>query len=233
MSEQCEWLHEQLQRLQPVRYPFDLNQLPENAIYFFYEAGESWGHGGDKPRVVRVGTHRDGNFRSRIAEHYLLNNSKMNFNKDNPKPSDRSIFRKNIGRAILNQHEDPYLKTWEIDFMKTENKTKFAERRDIHKEREVEAEITRQMRSNFSFRFIESIGQARRMGTTGLESSLIGTLAHCPLCRPSRNWLGRHSPKGLIRNGKLWQVQHLKAKQINEQDRKAILESLETTKRSG
>jgi hypothetical protein len=229
MSEQCKWLHEQLQRLPLVRHPFDLDRLPENGIYFFYETGESWGHGGDKPRVVRVGTHRDGNFRSRIAEHYLFNNSKMNFNKDNPKPSDRSIFRKNIGRALLNRNKDAYLEIWEIDFMISKNKMRFAEKRDIDKERELETEITRLLRSNFSFRFIELTGQTRRMGPTGLESSLIGTLALCSLCKPSNNWLGKHSPKDQIRNGKLWLVQHLRANPINEEDRRALLESRETT----
>ncbi|GBC68339.1 hypothetical protein HRbin01_00018 [archaeon HR01] len=77
MSDLCKWLHE---------------QLPENGIYFFYEKGEIWGHGGDKPRIVRIATHREGNFRSRIGKHYLLNESWMNF--------DRSIFRYIIGKRI-------------------------------------------------------------------------------------------------------------------------------------
>jgi hypothetical protein len=232
MSENCKWLHEKLERQQLVDYSTirksGLEMLPENGIYFFYEKYENWGHGGDKPRVVRVGTHKDGNFRSRIAEHYLLDDSKMNFNKDNPKPSDRSIFRKNIGRAILSQ--DSYLRTWEIDFTKTENKTRFAEERNISKEREVEAEITSQLRSNFSFRFIELIGQARRMGKGGLERSLIGTLARCPHCEPSSNWLGKRSPKDQIKNGKLWLVQHLKSDPINEENRKVILEAVEKSR---
>jgi len=56
MSELCKRLHEQLEQLPLIRYPFKLDQLPENGIYFFYEDGEIWGHGGDKPRIVRVGT---------------------------------------------------------------------------------------------------------------------------------------------------------------------------------
>jgi hypothetical protein len=114
MSELCKWLHEQLEQLPLIRFPFRLEQLPENGIYFFYEDGEVWGHGGNKPRIVRVGTHKDGNFRSRIKEHYLLDESWMNFNENKPKPSDRSIFRKNIGRALLNKDKDSYLKIWNI-----------------------------------------------------------------------------------------------------------------------
>lgn len=179
--------------------------------------------------MVRVGTHRDGNFRSRISEHYLLNNSKMNFSKDKPKPSDRSIFRKNIGRALLNRNKDAYLEIWEIDFMTSKNKMKFAEKRDIDKEREVETEITRLLRNNFAFRFIALKDQTRRLGPFGLESSLIGTLASCSFCKPSNNWLGKHSPKDHIRNGKLWLIQHLRANPINEEDRIVLLESIEKT----
>jgi len=34
---------------------------------------------GLKPRIVRIGTHKENNFQSRISEHFLLNESKMNF----------------------------------------------------------------------------------------------------------------------------------------------------------
>jgi hypothetical protein len=39
--------------------------------------GESSDHGNRKvrPRIVRIGTHKDNNFRSRISEHFLLNES--------------------------------------------------------------------------------------------------------------------------------------------------------------
>jgi len=222
MSELCKWLHEQLQQLPLIKFPFNLEQLPDNGIYFFYEQGEIWGHGGDKPRIVRIGTHRDGNFRSRIAEHYLLDESKMNFDKNKAKPSDRSIFRKNIGRALLNRHNDKYLQVWEIDFTIKKNRENFRHLRDIEKEIEIESEITIILRKNFSFRYLELGSQAERMGTAGLESSLIGTISHCKLCRPSNKWLGKDSPKKQIKESGLWLVQHLKANGINERDKKII-----------
>ncbi|MEW6181487.1 MAG: hypothetical protein AB1522_16360 [Chloroflexota bacterium] len=120
MSEKCKWLHEKLEELPLIKYSFKLELLPENGIYFFYEIDEIWGHGGDKLRIVRVGTHKGNNFRSRISEHFLINEKKMNFDENSPKPSDRSIFRKNIGRAILNKKKDPYLKVWEIDFLRND-----------------------------------------------------------------------------------------------------------------
>jgi hypothetical protein len=230
-AQKCRWLHEKLEQLKLVDYASlksNVRILPENGIYFFYEEGELWGHGGNKQRIVRVGTSRDGNFRSRIGEHYLLNDSKMNFGKDNPKPSDRSIFRKNIGRALLNRDGDSYLDTWNKDFTERKNKDKFAQRRDIAKEREIEARISEVLRNRFSFRFIKLSGETRRMGKTGLESPLIGTLASCPLCKASNKWLGKCSPIEKIRFGKLWLVQHLNANALNDQDNKTILDAIVT-----
>ena len=233
MSEKCRWLHEQLEQLEAVNYSnLDLEALPEDGIYFFYEEREIWGHGGSKPRIVRVGTHRDGNFRNRIAEHYLVNEAKMDFDKNKPKPSDRSIFRRNIGRALLNKSEDDYLETWEIDFTSREKREEFSHLRDISREREIEARITELLRTRFFFRFIELEGQTHRMGRTGLESHLIGTLAQCSLCRASSNWLGKCSPKEQISEGKLWLIQHLDADPINEKDRETILEAIRNTKQS-
>ena len=41
----------------------------------------------------------------------------MRFTLINPKPSDRSIFRKNIGRALLNKQRDSdYLGVWDTDY---------------------------------------------------------------------------------------------------------------------
>jgi hypothetical protein len=95
LSELCKWLHDQLERLPTFVFPFEPNGLPENGIYFFYEKGQCWAHSSTKPRIVRVGTHRDGNFQARIAEHFLLNDRKMTFSRDQSPPHDCSIFRKN------------------------------------------------------------------------------------------------------------------------------------------
>jgi hypothetical protein len=236
----CKWLHESLEALPFIRYPFDVNkQLPDNGIYFFYEDGEVWGHGNveddgtnnnnnNKPRIVRIGTHKDGNFKSRISEHFLLNESKMNFNSKMPAPHDRSIFRKNIGRALL--EGDEYLNTWEIDFTTTANRNKHVHKRDIEKEKEIEAKITDILRQRFSFCFIILEEQTARMGITGLESRLIATVANCSLCKPSQSWLGRHSSKRQIREGKMWIVQHLKAHPLGPEDKEALISAIRKTK---
>lgn len=77
---------------------------------------------GRMSRRVRIGMHKENNFQTRISEHFLLNESRMNFTIGNPKPSDRSIFRKNIGTALLNKNNDYYLKIWNIDYTPKEAK---------------------------------------------------------------------------------------------------------------
>jgi len=198
MSKKCEWLHRKLESLPLVKYPFHLEVLPRSGIYFFYEDGELEGHGGNGPRIVRVGTHKKRNLRSRIGEHFVLNDRKMDFGRSKPKPSDRSIFRKNIGRVLLNRDRDLYLSTWEIDFTKRVNRDQLGHLRNIEKEREIESNVTRILRERFRFRFIIIESETDRIGAKGLESRLIGTLAKCKVCRPSRHWLGRASPESKI-----------------------------------
>lgn len=232
MCNECKWIHEILEDLSEIKFPFNLENLPDSGIYFFYEKGELWGHGGLKPRIVRIGTHRKRNFRIRINDHYLIKNyeERMNFNKNRPKPSDRSIFRKNIGRAILNKRNDKYLEIWEIDFTRRENRQKFGNLRDIEKEKSVEEEINYILRNNFSFRFLITNEESERIGTNGLESKLIGSIAKCDKCKPSENWLGNFSPKEQIKNSGLWLVQHLNSEKLSDPDMKLIEKLVVETK---
>ncbi len=211
----CKRLHDLVHELPENRWPFDSEQLPRNGIYFFCEAGEIWGHGGDRPRIVRVGTHHEGNFRSRMADHYV-DERKMGFNRHQPAPKDRSIFRKNIGRALLHRDRDSYEALWNIDFTTRASRETNGFRRDVEKERQIEGEVTRILREKLSVRWIELVGQERRMGPHGLEAALIGTLARCGECHPSSNWLGRFSPKPRIAQSGLWLEQHLHAPELTE-----------------
>jgi hypothetical protein len=232
-SDLCEWLHRSLYALRLFSYPFDLKALPANGIYFFYEKGECCSHEGERPRIVRVGTHRDGNFQSRIAEHFLFDERKMVFTEDQPAPHERSIFRKHIGRALLNEAEDPYLSVWEMDFTTRELRERNRHLRDIRKEVAIEREVTRMLRENFSFRFIEVADQVHRMGSEGLERGLIGTLASCPHCEPSAEWLGNYSPKPKICQSGLWLIQHLRAAPLSPAQQSLIAGAIEKTIASG
>ncbi len=226
----CKWIHEKLELLPLIQYPFELNSLPKNGIYFFYEKGEYWGHGGNKNRIVRIGTHKKENFRTRINDHYNLNSLEINFSVNDSKPSDRSIFRKNIGRALLNDKHDKYIKIWEISFMEKKNKEKFSQLRDIQKEILLEQRISEILRNNFSFKYIIIENEEKRIGSKGLERALIGTVARCYLCRPSSNWLGKKSPIREISRGKLWEVQHLKNYDITNEDKISIIRAIKKTK---
>jgi hypothetical protein len=97
---------------------------------------------------------------------------------------------------------------------------------DIEKEKEVEQNITKIIRENFSFKFIELEGEKERIGTIGLESKRIGTVAKCKVCSPTDQWLGKFSPIQKIRDGKLWLTQLLQSPIINEIDKKMISNSL-------
>ena len=223
MSDRCKALHETVDKCIECRYPIDMKKLPHNGIYFFYERGEMWGHGGSMSRIVHVGTHRNCNFQSRIRDHYTPD-TKMSFDAQKPAPHDRSIFRKNIGRAILNRNNSDYLRVWNIDFTTTENRKRYSHLRDIGFEKNMEREITRLLQENFSFRYIPVEDEAERMGKTGLESRLIGTLSSCRMCRASDNWLGQYSPVEKIKQSGLWLSQHLHSPGLTDKDMATLSE---------
>ena len=231
MSEQCKWLHEQLQNLPLIKFPFETADLPENGIYFFYEEGETWGHGRSLPRIVKVGTCTgSNNFRSRIEQHYLLGNCQrwMDFDLDRRAPKDRSVFRKHVGRALLNRDRDAYLSLWNHDWTKREEREQYRNLRNIEKEKRIELAITELLRQHFFFRFI--VLEASKGKRLELEKHLIATAAQCSLCRPSPSWLGNFSPDKRIRQNHLWLIQGAKDEPINEDDKKTTSEAIARTR---
>lgn len=97
----CLQLHRMLAGLR--RYAWDeIAALPfRDGIYLVYEQGETY-HG--MPRIVRVGTHTaPGRLRQRLRDHFVKEDRNS------------SIFRKNIGKALLNRDHDPYLSIWTLD----------------------------------------------------------------------------------------------------------------------
>lgn len=96
----CARLHAAVRKLRMFPFPANPALLPPNGVYFLFEAGEI-GH--DGARIVRIGSHTGaGNLPSRLQEHTTAN-------------KDRSIFRKNIGRALLTKAMDSFLQQWELD----------------------------------------------------------------------------------------------------------------------
>lgn len=192
MSEICQRLHSLFNRLPRQRFPFDEETIPGNGIYVLFESGEH-AHGVD--RIVRVGTHTGVNqLRSRLKQHFV------NENKD------RSILRKNIGRAILQKEKDPFLEQWNWDLTTREARERNSPLVDKEKQRQIEKAVTVHIQQNFS---IVVFGVDDKKERLQWERKIISTVSWCEECRPSPNWLGLYSPKQKIRKSGLWLVNGL------------------------
>jgi len=192
MSKVCEAVHQLFSEVKRDTFPFDETQIPHNGIYILFEKGER-AHGTD--RIVRIGTHTGENqLRSRLRQHFVAENK------------DRSIFRKNIGRALLSKRDDPFLVQWEWDLTTRANKERYLPLLDSQKQECVEQEVSSYIRENFSFCVFGVEGKEQRLD---LESKLISTVSLCQECKPSKNWLGLYSPKEKIRESGLWLVNEL------------------------
>ncbi len=192
MSKNCEELHNLFNNMKRLKFPFAEKEIPKNGIYILFEKGET-AHRAD--RVVRIGTHTGKNqLPSRLIQHFL------NENKD------RSIFRKNIGRALLSKEKNPFIKEWEIDLTTKEAKNKFLTSINLEKQKQTEKEVTKYIQDNFSFVVFPVEDKEKRLE---IESKIISTISLCEECKPSKNWLGLFSPKEKIKESGLWLVNEL------------------------
>lgn len=197
----CEFLHEELVKFPRYRHGFNLKDIPANGLYFLFENGET-AHGGE--RIVRVGTHTgQNNLPKRLKEHLYTPNK------------DRSVFRKHIGRSLLTRRNDPFLEAWEICLTTREARRQFAHKVNKDRQAEIEQEVSDYMNTNFSFAVLQVEGKDDRLNA---ESSILSAIAACTGCRPSKNWLGLHHPKPVIREGGLWNVLGLDETPIEQDD---------------
>ncbi len=205
MSQICYDIHQLFNDLQRFSFPFNDHEIPKNGIYILFEKGER-GHDGD--RIVRVGTHTGvDQLRSRLKQHFLKENK------------DRSIFRKNIGRAILSQNNDSFLRQWEWDLTTRANKDKYLPLLGKEKQAQVEKQVSAYIQNSFSFVVFEVNSKDQRLE---LESKIISTVSQCDECRPSDHWLGNYSPKHKIRESGLWLVNELYKTPLNLDDLQAL-----------
>jgi len=201
MSEKCEKLHALFNNLKRLKFPFEEKEIPKNGIYILFEKGEK-AHEAD--RIVRIGTHTGNNqLLSRLKQHFI------NENKD------RSIFRKNIGRAILNKRKDNYLEKWELDLTTKQAKDKFNSLIDKEKQKEIERDVSKYIQNNFSFIVFPIEDKEKRLE---IESKIISTISLCKECKPSDNWLGLFSPKNKIKENGLWLVNELNKQEISDKE---------------
>jgi len=192
MSRTCQQLHRLFASLEPHTFPFDAKKIPTNGIYILYETGER-GHG--SKRIVRIGSHTGKDqLLARLRQHFV-NEIK-----------DRSVFRKNIGRALLNRYRDPYLEQWNKDLTSTASKKKYSTDLDSRKQKAIERRVSDYLRNRFKF---VVFGVPKKRERLRYETKLITTISKCNVCRSSDKWLGRYSPIVKISSGKLWQVKDL------------------------
>jgi hypothetical protein len=201
MSEICRELHIFANGLPRYSFPFNSKSLPQNGIYILFESGEL-AHGVD--RIVRVGSHTGRNqLRSRLEQHFIKENK------------DRSIFRKNIGRALLNRDRDSFLEQWELDLTTHAAKQIYSAMIDSEKQKLVERRVTDYIQGHFQFVVFDVREKEERLQ---LESKIISTVSWCEDCWPSPGWLGLSSPKKKIRSGGLWIVNELYKQPLTEAD---------------
>ncbi len=197
----CKEIHLLFNSMTRYSFPYNQNNIPLNGIYILFQKGEG-AHNVD--RIVRVGTHTGSDqLRARLFQHFV------NENKD------RSIFRKNIGRALLNKNNDTFLKQWEIDLTAREDKDKYLKSIDMTKQKEVEKQVTKYLQDNFTFTVFEILNKDERLE---LESKIISTVSSCKECKSSKEWLGNFSPKDKIRKSGLWLVNELYKEPLNDED---------------
>lgn len=70
----------------------------------------------------------------------------------------------------------------------------------------VELAVSELLSSTFTFRCVQIEDRAER---NDFEKRLIATIAACPVCRPSDDWLGRYAYPPLVRSSGLWNVQYV------------------------
>lgn len=186
----------------------EIDNIPfDNGIYIIFETGETYKH---LKRIVRVGTHdSEARLRDRLKDHFLRKNK------------DGSVFRKNVGKAILNKRENPYLVVWSMDTSKRENK-KFI---DAGFQDSIEEEVSDYLESNMSFVVLPVEGKERRLR---LEKAIIASLNQFSESRLSDNWLGNNSPEEQIRSSGLWLKIGLDADPLNTDEMEFIRQVIGT-----
>ncbi|MCL2498854.1 MAG: hypothetical protein FWE90_00785 [Defluviitaleaceae bacterium] len=173
----------------------------DNGIYILFEVGEKY-HGMD--RIVRIGTHRsNGRLRRRLKDHFISENK------------DGSIFRKNIGKAILNKNNHMYLRAWSVDTSKPENIIRLGDEYNPALQKKIEESVTEYIRNNFSFVCFPVPTEQERLR---LEEGMIATLNKTPDFNASIEWRGKYSTEHEIFQSGLWLKQGLDAMTLLENE---------------
>ena len=197
----CGRLHELFNAMPRFRWDTIDNVRFNSGIYIAFEDGEKYYH---LDRIVRVGTHKsEGRLKGRLKDHFLRENK------------DGSIFRKNIGRAILNKNNHPYLSAWNMNTSKPDIVMQMGNRYDPVFQKKLEQQISSHMRRHFSFVCFPVAAEAERLR---LEEGIIATLNSAPDFFSSFEWRGRYSPEWEIAQSGMWLKEGLNGTPLSEDE---------------
>ncbi|NBG88120.1 hypothetical protein ISALK_06360 [Isachenkonia alkalipeptolytica] len=205
ISSQGEELHRMFNEAVPLHWN-EIDKLPyNNGIYIMFERGELYK---GRNRIVRIGTHlRPDRLIKRLKNHSINKNA------------NGSIFRKNIGRALLHKKEDPYLKIWDKNTSDKEIKEEYNHLIDKKKEKELEEIISDYLKNNITFVCFPVNTEKERLR---LEEGMISVLNHTEDFQPSTSWLGLSSPVEEIKSSGLWNCNGLNGALLTDEEMKRI-----------
>ena len=192
-SVSAELIHQYINSLRTYQTT-EINTIPfNNGIYFIMSKGIKFNA---NDRIMRIGTHTsDGNLIKRLKQHYQSKQQRS------------SIFRKNIGRCLLNKNSNSYLEIWNSD----RNNALI----DKEYERQIENEITNYLLENT---YIICIQVKSKLDRLKYEGGLISSLHSDPGFDLPNEWLGLYSPKAEIRQSGLWCVRGLTDPQLTNKE---------------
>lgn len=198
-------LHRMLNQM-PLYRGSDIGQIPvDNGIYLLFEKGEIFF---GMHRVVRVGTHTSPNrLRGRLLDHFFHENK------------DGSIFRKNIGKALLNASNDSYLPTWSLNTSLPNNYKHI----NLKKQQAIEHKVTEIINDAFRIAVIPAENSSDRLR---LEEGIIATLHQTKTFGPSDAWFGLNIPEPDIRSSGLWLKEGLGGIPLNDMELSFIKRNL-------
>ena len=104
------------------------------------------------------------------------------------------------------------------------NRARYGPLVDATRQSQVEEQVTQYFLQSFTFSVIRIDDRERRLV---FEKRAIATVAQCPHCRLSPEWLGNFSPLQAIRDSGLWLKQHLVGEPLNPADLEWLDEIIE------
>ena len=164
---------------------------PKNGLYIMFEKEE---RSHNDKRIVRIGINTKGELAKRLIHHYKYN----------------TVFCRHIGSCLLkiDKRDDKTIKEY---FEKKQNNLVLEHKGNHHNTKwnakdKLTKVIHNYIQENISFCVmqIDNLEQRKEM-----EKRLIELVCNCKNCSKSENWLGKYHFKDTIKNGKLWNIEHV------------------------